>query len=445
MRHGAGQAVFVDGEDVDGHIAEQVVDVHIIFQGITFRNVFESSDHALVVGLCGICDLAVPDGLVAVQLIVCIIEVRAASAHGEAALAAAKAEIVRRTFSGGGRFLFRRRGIPIRRGHVAKIQIAEIHIIGLEITAGFSPAADVHAVRLIELAVLHAIIAEQEAVLHGLEREIDAPVFAVDGEFGIIRAEILVHIVDQRLFHVGSVGIVVVQDELIQTEAGLAVHIVAKFQLEAVAVGRGVIGDGGRAGVALGADGDAVKGRTADLDVALVIFLRRGVGQHIVPVGLVHADIDLEHAARIEQRRLIRHGDAGLPCRCRDWTGKRGCAQAEADGSRHACGDDSRADDRQRDHARTDDNAHRERPEQEHDLDRLLDGRAEADDGQRAHHAERQDHVARDGHNDQRGDKGQAHQRQREAAGIQHAGQRFLVDVVECHGSSSCFLTEPAA
>lgn len=34
---------------MDGHIAEQVVDVHIIFQGITFRNVFESSDHALVV------------------------------------------------------------------------------------------------------------------------------------------------------------------------------------------------------------------------------------------------------------------------------------------------------------------------------------------------------------------------------------------------------------
>ena len=389
MRHGAGQAVFVDGEDVDGHIAEQVVE----------------------------------------------------------------------------------------------IQITEIYIVGIEVTEIFS-AADVHAVRLIELAVLHAVIAEQEAILHGLERKIDAPVFAIDGEFGVIveggvRAEVLVHIVDQRLFHIGGVGIVVVQDELIQTEAGLSVYIVVKFQLEAVAVGRGVAGDGGQAGVALGADGDAVKGRIADLDVALVIFLRRGVGRHIVPVGLVHADIDLEHAARIEQRRLIRHGNAGLPCRCRDWTGKRDCAQAQADGGRHACSDDSRADDRQRDHARTDDNAHRERPEQEHDLDRLLDGRAEADDGQRAHHAERQDHVARDGHNDQRGDKGQAHQRQREAAGIQHAGQRFLVDdedeqadhqrdgqadegikdgklgnvlqkagfedVVECHGSSSCFLTEPTA
>ena len=259
MGHHAGQAILVDGEDVDGHI---------IFQGITFRNVFESSDHALVVGLFGICDLAVPDGLVAVQLIVCIIEVRAASAHGEAALAAAKAEIVRRTFSGGGRFLFCRRGIPIRRGHVAEIQITEIQIVGIEVTEIFS-AADVHAVRLIELAVLRAVIAEQEAVLHGLERKIDAPVFAVDGEFGIIvercvRAEVLVHVVDQRLFHVGGVGIVVVQDELIQTEAGLAVHVVVKLQLEAVAVGRGVIGDGGQAGVALGADDLRQKGVVFD-------------------------------------------------------------------------------------------------------------------------------------------------------------------------------------
>ena len=181
-------------------------------------------------------------------------------------------------------------------GHIAEqvveIQITEIYIVGIEVTEIFS-AADVHAVRLIELAVLHAVIAEQEAVLHGLEREIDAPVFAIDGEFGIIvercvRAEILVHVVDQRLFHVGGIGIVVVQDELIQTEAGLAVHVVVKLQLEAVAVGRGVTGDGGQAGVALGADGDAVKGRTVDLYIALVVFLRRGVGQHIVPVGLVH-------------------------------------------------------------------------------------------------------------------------------------------------------------
>ena len=307
VRHHAGQAVFVDGEDVDGHIAEQVVDVHIIFQGITFRNVFEGGDHALVGGLCGICDLAFPDGLVAVQLIVCIIEVRAASAHGEAALAAAKAEIVRRALSGGGRFLFRRRGIPIRRGHVAEIQITEIYIAGIEVTEIFS-AADVHAVRLIELAVLHAVIAEQEAVLHGLEREIDAPVFAVDGEFGIIvercvRAEILVHIVDQRLFHIGGVGIVVVQDELIQTEAGLAVHIVAKFQLEAVAVGRGVIGDGGQAGVALGADDLRQTGVVFDFqnDIAGRVRgddIREGAVQKI-PLKQARADVGIEGHADV--------------------------------------------------------------------------------------------------------------------------------------------------
>ena len=318
--HHAGQAILVDGEDVDGHIAEQVVDVHIIFQGITFRNVFESSDHALVVGLCGVGDLAVPDGRVAVQLIVCIIEVRAASAHGEATLAAAKAEIVRRAFSGGGRFLFCRRGIPIRRGHVAEIQITEIHIIGLEITAGFSPAADVHAVRLIELAVLHAIIAEQEAVLHGLERKIDAPVFAIDGEFGIIvkggvRAEILVHIVDQRLFHVGGVGIVVVQDELVQTEAGLSVYIVVKFQLEAVAVGGGVTGDGGQAGVALGADDLRQKGVVFDFqnDIAGRVRgddIREGAVQKL-SLKQARADVGIEGHADVPGGIDIRFAHVG--------------------------------------------------------------------------------------------------------------------------------------
>ena len=80
--------------------------------------------------------------------------------------------------------------------------------------------------------------------------------------------------------------------------------------------------------------------------------------------------------------------------------------------------DDGRADDSQRDHACTDDNAHRQRPEQKHDLHRLFDGGTEADDGQRTHHAERQNYIGCDGHNDQRRDKGQPNQRQCKAAGI---------------------------
>ena len=54
-----------------------------------------------------------------------------------------------------------------------------------------------------------------------------------------------------------------------------------KFQLEAVAVGGGVAGDGGQAGVAFGPDGNTVKGRAVDLYIALVVFLCRGVGQHM--------------------------------------------------------------------------------------------------------------------------------------------------------------------
>ena len=98
----------------------------------------------------------------------------------------------------------------------------------------------------------------------------------------------LVHIVNQRLFHIGGVGVVIIQDQFIQTEAGLSVYIMVKFQLEAVAVCGRVAGNGGQAGVAFGANGDTVKGSTVDLYIALVIFLRRGVFQHIIPVGFIH-------------------------------------------------------------------------------------------------------------------------------------------------------------
>ena len=64
VRHGAGQAVLVDEEDMDCHIAEQIIDVHIVFQSIALRDVFEGGDHAPAVGLCGRCDLTIPDGFI---------------------------------------------------------------------------------------------------------------------------------------------------------------------------------------------------------------------------------------------------------------------------------------------------------------------------------------------------------------------------------------------
>ena len=138
-----------------------------------------------------------------------------------------------------------------------------------------------------------AVIAEHKAVLHRLQREINTPILAIDGDFGVIveggvRTEILVHIVDQRFFHVGGVGVIIVQDQFIQTEAALPVYIMVKFQLEAVAVCGGVAGNGGQTGIAFGSNGDTVKGRAVDLYIALVIFLRCGVFQHIIPVGFIH-------------------------------------------------------------------------------------------------------------------------------------------------------------
>ena len=101
-----------------------------------------------------------------------------------------------------------------------------------------------------------------------------------------------------------------------------------KFQLEAVAVCGGVAGNGGQAGVALGSNGNTVKGRAVDIYIALVIFLRRGVFQHIIPVGFIHQNIDRQDAAGIKEFRFILHGNARISHRCRNFTGERDRAKA---------------------------------------------------------------------------------------------------------------------
>ena len=86
------------------------------------------------------------------------------------------------------------------------------------------------------------------------------------------------------------------------------------------------------------------------------------------------------------------------------------------------------ADHCQGDHSRCENDAGRDGPEQERDVQRLFDGRAETDDGQRAHHAQRQDHVGGDGQDDLRGDHGEGDQRDAEGGGIHHALIRFFIN-----------------
>ena len=90
--------------------------------------------------------------------------------------------------------------------------------------------------------------------------------------------------------------------------------------------------------------------------------------------------------------------------------------------------DDHAADDCQRDHAGGQNDAHGNGPEEEGNVQRLLDGSAEADDGQSTHHTEGQHHIAGDCQNHKGGDHGQGNQSDTEAGGIHHTGEGLFID-----------------
>ena len=184
---------------MDRHVAQEIVDVHVRLQVVPLRNVFQGLDHPLVVGLVRLGDLPVPDRLIAVQVIVGVVEVCAAAVPVHAARRLGGSL---RTLAGFGVFcgvcLVRR----VRWSPVAEVFLRALrHPIRpvLEILA-----AHVHALRLIKFSALRAVVAELEAVLHALQGQVNAPIFPVDGNFGVVieggvRAEVLVHVIDQRL------------------------------------------------------------------------------------------------------------------------------------------------------------------------------------------------------------------------------------------------------
>ena len=112
-------------------------------------------------------------------------------------------------------------------------------------------------------------------------------------------------------------------------------------------------------------------------------------------------------------------------------------ALAVGEEEQHKANDD-RADDRQRDHPGADDNPDRQRPEEVDDLHRLLDRRPEPDDRQSAHHAQRQDDVGGDRHDDQRRHQRQPRQRQREPGRVHDAGEGLFVDEVDKQPDRQC-------
>lgn len=90
--------------------------------------------------------------------------------------------------------------------------------------------------------------------------------------------------------------------------------------------------------------------------------------------------------------------------------------------------DTDAADDRQGDHACGQYDARADGSEQERDVQRILDGSPEADDGQGAHHTQGQNDVGSHGENDDGRDHGQGDQGGAETGGIHDAPVGFLVD-----------------
>ena len=274
--HIAGEAVLVHGENVHRHIPQQIVNIHAALQIRRPKDIFQGGHHSFVVSVGGFGHRSIPDGGVAVQAVVGVVQIRTAAAG-----------------TGTHNLVF----------------------------------------RLIQAAVLGAVIAQQEAVPHSLQGQVYSPIFSVDGDFRIlIQGGIRPHkgeqVVNQCLLHVGGIGIIVVENQLVQAEAGLPLYIFVEFQLKAVAVGVRVADDGREAGIPLGADTHLIEGLAPDFHVAGVVFLLYGVLQHIRPLGFLHKDVHSQHLVGAEEPGCVFHGNAPALGRCY-FTGKAHSADAQ--------------------------------------------------------------------------------------------------------------------
>ncbi len=79
------------------------------------------------------------------------------------------------------------------------------------------------------------------------------------------------------------------------------------------------------------------------------------------------------------------------------------------------------ADDRQRDHTCSQNDTNGDGPEQERNIQRLLNGSAETDDGQSTHHTERKHYIGGNCQNHDGGDHGKRNERRSKTGRIHHA------------------------
>ena len=73
-----------------------------------------------------------------------------------------------------------------------------------------------------------------------------------------------------------------------------------KFQLKAVTIRGRIICNRGKTGISLRTDSDLIKSFAINLYIAFIIFFLDRILQHIIPVILIHDNIDADYAVRIK-------------------------------------------------------------------------------------------------------------------------------------------------
>ena len=334
MNHLSGVAVAVAEEIVHDKVPEHFVGIQRAFQIGLLRERLQGCDQTLLIGSVHGRFRVVEDVGIAARLVINVLQFDIAAAHAESAESAfaafsvfAAAEHFRRVKVGE----IKIGGYIAEVGHVTEIEVSEVrHVSKIEIPeirhiaeihaafllcavlriAGFAAvvivpvheiahaeifsvsgtaAAEAHAVRLVEVAEIAAVIALQEGFLDCLDRKIQTPVLAVDRDIHIaakrgIRTEIGHQRICEVVLHVGVVLNDVVQAELIQSVVAFGLIVLVELDLEAVSAAAR-IPDRAEGGVSLAADADILHGFTVDDDRAGRIGFALAGFQERIPVA----------------------------------------------------------------------------------------------------------------------------------------------------------------
>ena len=171
------------------------------------------------------------------------------------------------------------------------------------------PAAEAHAVRLIQLPTVRAVVSLKEPVFHTLHSKIQSPVLPVDSDIdiaaqGCIHAEISHHTIDKIVLHHGVVLNQIVQTQLVQTMIGLSVFILVKLQLEAVALAAHRA-DRTQRGISLRPDADVSVALAVDHHCAGAVFFTLTSLDKSIPV--IHHNVHGMYEGGVEELVLIAH------------------------------------------------------------------------------------------------------------------------------------------